>query len=64
MTDLPDGRTLVEGRTWYEHRMWPETYWRWWSDAIIHRIHTRVLEHVKVQSEIGIPVRGAAGAGS
>jgi hypothetical protein len=64
MTDLPDGRTLVEGRTWYEHRMWPETYWRWWSDAIIHRIHTRVLEHVKVQSEIGIPVRSAAGAGS
>jgi hypothetical protein len=48
---LPGGRTLLKGTTWYEHRLWPEAYWRWWSDAIIHRIHLRVLEHVKRESE-------------
>jgi hypothetical protein len=48
---LPDGRTRIEGTTWYEHRLWPESYWRLWSDLIIHRIHRRVLEHVKTLAE-------------
>ena len=48
---LPGGRTRIEGTTWYEHRMWPRAYWGWWSDFLIHRIHTRVLEHVKRLSE-------------
>lgn len=26
-------------------------YWRWWSDAIIHRIHERVLTHLRTLSE-------------
>ena len=43
---LPDGSTRVEGTTWYSHSMWPETYWHWWSDYVIHRIHMRVLEHI------------------
>jgi len=51
LTALPNGRTLLEGTTWYEHRLYPETYWRWWSDAIIHRIHLRVLQHVAGLSE-------------
>jgi hypothetical protein len=51
LIELPDGRTRLQGTTWYEHRMWPETYWRWWSDFIIHRIHLRVLRHVKDLSE-------------
>ncbi len=51
LIDLGNGRTRIEGTTWYEHRMWPQTYWRWWSDYIIHRIHRRVLEHVKMLSE-------------
>lgn len=51
LIDLGDGRTRVEGTTWYENGMWPETYWRWWSDHIIHRIHWRVLEHIKSLSE-------------
>lgn len=46
LISLPNGRTLIEGTTWYEHRMMPEAYWRWWSDAIIHRIHLRVLRHI------------------
>lgn len=44
-------RTRLEGTTWYEHNLWPAGYWRLWSDAIIHRIHGRVLRHVKSLSE-------------
>jgi hypothetical protein len=28
-------------------------YWRLWSDYIIHRVHTRVLEHIKMEAEAG-----------
>jgi uncharacterized membrane protein YhaH (DUF805 family) len=48
---LPGGRTLLEGTTWYQHHLWPAEYWRLWSDAIIHRIHLRVLKHVKQLAE-------------
>ena len=48
---LPGGRTRIEGTTWYSHSMWPETYWHWWSDYVIHRIHMRVLAHIKAQVE-------------
>lgn len=51
LIDLGDGRTRVEGTTWYQHTMWPEAYWSWWADYVIHRIHARVLEHVKLESE-------------
>ena len=48
---LPDGTTLLEGTTWYQNRFWPGVYWHLWSDAIIHRIHKRVLTHIKNLSE-------------
>lgn len=48
---LPGDRTLLIGTTWYRHGLWPAQYWRWWSDAIIHRIHMRVLTHVRALSE-------------
>ncbi len=51
LTPLAKGQTLLEGSTWYQHGLWPAEYWRWWSDAIIHRIHWRVLEHVRVLAE-------------
>src|SRR5262249_49732970 len=51
LTVLPNGHTLVEGTTWYQHGLWPAEYWRWWSDAIIHRIHMRVLNHVRTLAE-------------
>jgi uncharacterized membrane protein YhaH (DUF805 family) len=51
LTALPDGRTRLEGTTWYKHTMWPAAYWRLWSDYIIHRIHIRVLEHIRSASE-------------
>jgi uncharacterized membrane protein YhaH (DUF805 family) len=51
LESLPGGRTRLVGSTWYQHHLWPEAYWRMWSDAIIHRIHLRVLRHIKVLSE-------------
>jgi uncharacterized membrane protein YhaH (DUF805 family) len=48
---LPDGATRLEGHTWYELSASPTMYWRVWSDAIIHRIHERVLAHVQRLSE-------------
>lgn len=44
---LANGRTRLEGRTWYEIDMFPQGYWVLWSDMIIHRIHLRVLEHIR-----------------
>jgi len=51
LTALPGGRTRLEGTTWYHNAMWPASYWRLWSDYIIHRIHLRVLEHIRAQAE-------------
>ena len=47
LTEIAGGRTRLEGTTWYQHHLWPAAYWRLWSDAVIHRIHRRVLEHIK-----------------
>lgn len=47
----PDGTTLLEGTTWYTLRYWPASYWRVWSDAIVHRIHLRVLDHIREVAE-------------
>ena len=51
LTQLASNRTLLEGTTWYQHGLWPAEYWRWWSDAIIHRIHLRVLNHIRTLAE-------------
>jgi hypothetical protein len=51
LTELPDGRTRLEGTTWYRNAIWPSSYWRLWSDYIIHRIHLRVLKHIKTKTE-------------
>lgn len=51
LVPLDDGRTLLEGTTWYYHHLWPADYWQLWSDHIIHKIHLRVLNHVKNLSE-------------
>jgi hypothetical protein len=51
LTRLSTNETRLEGTTWYQHGLWPAEYWRWWSDAIIHRIHLRVLNHIRVLAE-------------
>ena len=51
LTPIPGGKTLLEGTTWYQNRFWPAAYWHLWSDYIIHRIHMRVLVHIKQLAE-------------
>jgi hypothetical protein len=51
LTSLANGHTLLEGTTWYVNKIKPGFYWTIWSDYIVHKIHQRVLEHIKEQSE-------------
>ena len=51
LTRLDNGNTLLEGTTWYVNKIKPDIYWTIWSDYIVHTIHERVLEHIKIQSE-------------
>jgi hypothetical protein len=51
LTKLQNGKTLLEGTTWYYHNIKPAIYWRQWSNLIIHKIHNRVLDHIKKNSE-------------
>lgn len=46
-----DGRTILEGTTWYRHSLFPQAYWGPVSDYIIHRIHERVLWHIRDVAE-------------
>ncbi len=47
-----NGKVLLKGTTWYYQNIQPNFYWNLWSDMIIHKIHTRVLHHIKAVSEI------------
>ena len=51
LTKLEKNKTELEGTTWYQVDITPEFYWQFWSDFIIHRIHKRVLNHIKNESE-------------
>lgn len=44
-------RVILEGTTWYRHEMWPQWYWIPMTDYIVHTIHHRVLDHIKVVAE-------------
>ncbi len=44
-------RTILEGTTWYSNSIAPQWYWGPISDYIIHRIHERVLTHIKNLAE-------------
>ena len=52
---LSGGRTKIIGTSWYQHGLWPAGYWRLWSDAIVHHVHRRVLDHIRALSEGGQP---------
>ena len=44
---LPGGATRLIGTTWYVLEMHPQSYWTLWSDALVHQIHLRVLNHIR-----------------
>ncbi|MCD8529141.1 MAG: hypothetical protein LRY27_04105 [Chitinophagales bacterium] len=51
LNKLSDSKTELEGTTWYKLDILPQQYWKLWSDFVIHRIHKRVLNHIKKESE-------------
>ncbi len=51
LTRLPDGGTRLTGTTWYYHNISPSFYWQMWSSYILHKIHLRVLSHIKKNAE-------------
>lgn len=51
LEELANGQTKLSGTTWYSHNIYPGFYWRLWSDHILHKIHFRVLHHIKMESE-------------
>jgi uncharacterized membrane protein YhaH (DUF805 family) len=51
LVSMSAGETRLFGTTWYALHYQPELYWSLWSDYLIHRIHLRVLQHIKTQSE-------------
>jgi hypothetical protein len=55
LIELAEGRTRLTGRTWYKLDIRPHVYWTIWSDWLIHRIHHRVLRHIKRLAETGDP---------
>jgi hypothetical protein len=50
---LEGGRTRLEGHSWYELEIAPEGYWQLVADAFVHRVHRRVLEHIRRTAEGG-----------
>jgi len=51
LTPLPGERTLLEGQSWYTHGLEPVRYWNVWTGYIVHRIHIRVLRHIRELAE-------------
>jgi len=50
---LPGGRTRVTGESHYLLNIAPASYWNLWTEAIVHMVQRRVLEHVKTRAEAG-----------
>jgi len=48
---LADNKTALEGTTWYRLKILPQVYWNLWSGFVIHKIHKRVLNHIKSSAE-------------
>lgn len=51
MEAINENQTKITGTTWYIHKIKPEWYWQIWSNQIIHKIHDRVLLHIKQNAE-------------
>lgn len=51
LIQLAGANTRLEGHTWYSVDIYPQGYWRAIGEVVLHRIHLRVLEQVKRESE-------------
>jgi hypothetical protein len=61
---LPRDQTRLEGRTWDRFQMHPQRYWTAWSDVLIHRIHERVLDHIRQLAETELAYTAATSPSS
>jgi uncharacterized membrane protein YhaH (DUF805 family) len=50
---LANGGTRLQGHTWYSVAVYPQGYWRAISEVLLHEIHRRVLNQVKLEAEEG-----------
>lgn len=50
--ELANGMVQLEGTTWYYQNIKPGFYWNLWANMIIHKIHKRVLTHIKEVSQL------------
>ena len=55
LTPTGEGTVILRGTTWYRQHLWPHAYWDLVSDQIVHRIHLRVLEHIRTCVEGSAP---------
>jgi len=53
LVPLADGRTRLVGESRYLLNIAPAAYWNLWTKEIVHSLHRRVLEHVKIKAESG-----------
>ena len=53
LVPLADGRTRLVGESRYLLNIAPAAYWNLWTKEIVHSVHRRVLEHVKIKAESG-----------
>jgi hypothetical protein len=45
------GVVRLEGTTWYQINIFPIPYWSSYAEWIVHKIHLRVLNHIKSEAE-------------
>ncbi len=51
LISLGKNQTRLEGSTWYNLDIFPSPYWQVYAEWIVHNIHLRVLNHIKVNAE-------------
>lgn len=51
LTRLAGNRTMLEGISTYQHGLWPASYWRLWSDEVVHEVHRRVFKRIRDLAE-------------
>jgi len=64
LVQLSDGRTRLEGSTWYTLEIYPQVYWRPIAEWLLTKIHLRVLEQVKRESELALNLASFKGTDS
>jgi len=52
LTDNSDGTTTLTGNSWYKLYVFPTWYYDLWAESITRNVHFRVMEHIKVLSEV------------